>query len=130
VFRSVDLQKLLKKNKLILVESSQEVNVKKESPKIEKNISSKEEGKVLAELRKDLIEIKDLIRNGIISTPAILNEKDEYNEETKKQITALQVRNLSETDGKVEKNFDNIGHSIEKTENVDKLSDILDSLGE
>jgi len=127
VRRSVDLQNLISNNKLELVGKEKVEQIK---TVVVKNIKreSQEDSKLLAELRSDLLEIKDILRSGKKDNYPSESVRQGYNDETIRQITDLQVRNLSENDSDIEKNFENIGQTIKKSEKLNDLLDVLDAL--
>jgi len=127
--RSVDLQKLLDKGKLFLVEKKLEkIKPKSFIPTTIIKNDNQHDSKILTELKKDLGEIKDLLKSGSHVVAQTEGNQVEYDEETRKKITNLQVKNLSDGMGKAKKNFDKMGESTEKQEKLDNLLDVLDSL--
>jgi len=130
VRKSVDLKRLIKQEKI--KEINKETQAPKPTPVFQKPSSRPQEpqveSKILVDLQKGLLEIKDMLRSGVLSQSA--EEKQNYDEETLKRIADLQVKNLSDNTENVKKNFEQIGQSTKATENIDQLLGVLDSLDE
>lgn len=128
VRRSVDLQKLIERDKLELVEKETvKVAPKKVArPSLPQNPQSDQQ--ILIALQKGFLEIKEMLQSGTVLTPAQEKVIEEYDEETRKRITELQVQNLSGEIGKTEKNFDQIGESTRKHEQLNDLLNVLDDI--
>lgn len=120
VRRSVSLQTLIGRRKLIISDNVEQNKIDTVA------IETQNNPKILVELKKDLIEIKDMLRS--VSPNHSQSVEQKYDEDTTKRITELQVSNLSKSIDDAKKNFDNIGKSTNKSENLDKLLGVLDSL--
>jgi hypothetical protein len=130
--RSVNLEKLINSKKLVLVNKEQKEE-KKTSPI--KQIVKKEkkqdvDNSVIYGIRKDLAELKEMLKNGIVSSGGSVSNIEEINPETAEKINKLRVANLSKEDYDIEKNFEEIGNATEKSEQLGDLLDVLDSLDE
>lgn len=131
VRRSVDLVRLIEKGKIKVLSKNEPRQknpvVSKRPP--QKDPSQQQDSKMYAELKKDLAEIKDLLRASP-QTVSEIAEQTDYDEDTLRQITDLQVNNLSRGTEEAERNFEDLGNSTEKKEKLDDLLNVLDSLGE
>ena len=125
VERSVNLDRLINANKIVIVgqekAEKKQQRIVRQKPK-ENNLDAA----ILLELRKDLLEVKDMLRAG--AGERRNEENSEVSAETVERLNKLKVRNLSLEDYEVEKNFEKIGNTVEKEEGLSDLLDTLDSL--
>lgn len=126
--RSVNLERLIKYKKIVIVE--QEKVEKKPNQSVVKKVGKDASGAdpaLLLELRKDILEVKDLIRSGSFFGGSGVCEEP-ADPETEEKLNKLRVHNLSKDNYEVETNFENIGKITEKEEALGDLLDTLDAL--
>jgi len=127
--KSVDLQKLISSNKLIVVEKDGQTIEKSKPVTLQKKQNNESDNILLFDLKRDLLEIKSLLQglpSGMVSIKK--DSKEEHDEKTEQRIIDLKVRNLSKEDKSAYINFDDIGKVLQKKEEVTNLMDVLDSL--
>ena len=126
--KSFNLQKMIETKKLEVIKKDNIVTKRVEQKTIKEQEINPINNSVLMELRKDISSIKDLLMDNRISSVHPKEKLEELDEETKKKLVDLKVRNFSKDGSGVEKNYNQLGTSTEKIESLDSLLNTLDDL--
>lgn len=128
VVRSVNLERLVQSKKVVVVEQDA---VKKKIPSVARQEQKKRgevDAAILLELKKDILEVKDMLKSGGAQIRHSESIESDLSSEATDKLNKLRVRNLSKEDYSVEKNFETIGQTVEKEEQLNDLLETLDAL--
>ena len=126
---SEDLKKLIDSKKIEIINKDnyrKEENKPKKSSEDKKVRTSLDDG-FLLDLKKDLIEIKNFIKEKKDSGKNVESEESS-DPEVQKKLADLRVRNISKQEFVIKTNFDKLGESTVKKDEISNLVDVLDSL--
>lgn len=128
IVRSVNLERLVQSKKVVIVEQDAVEKKRPAAVQKEPKKSGSVDAAILLELKKDILEVKDMLKSGGAQIRQPESSESDLSSEATDKLNKLRVRNLSKEDYSVEKNFETIGQTVEKEEQLSDLLETLDAL--